>query len=106
MENGDNILDVIYEEGDLDDMDGDVDMADVEEGELVEPDSKNVLGQSSAGDVNEANEETLSKNRRRRANKKKNKKKRKGSGSNATDIDRSNFLPFRVLKGIVMLAKI
>jgi len=92
MENGDNILDVIYEEGELDDMDGDVDMADVEEGELVEPDSQNVRGQSSAGDVNEANQEPLSKNRKRRANRKKNKKKRKGSGSNPTDINRSNFL--------------
>ncbi|KAL9313120.1 hypothetical protein ACSQ67_018572 [Phaseolus vulgaris] len=88
MENGDNILDVIYEEGELDDMDGDVDMADVEEGELVEPDTQNVLGQSSAGDVNEANQEPLSKNRKRRANKKKNKKKRKGLGSNPTDINR------------------
>ena len=71
MEDGDNILDAIYEEDTLDD---DVDMVDVEEGELVEPDSQNVLGQSSAGDINEANQEPLSKNQKRRANKKKNKK--------------------------------
>ncbi|KAG5018469.1 hypothetical protein JHK87_014324 [Glycine soja] len=85
MEDGDNILDAIYEEDTLDD---DVDMVDVEEGELVEPDSQNVLGQSGAGDINEANQEPLSKNQKRRANKKKNKKKRKGSGSNAMDINR------------------
>lgn len=90
MEDGDNILDAIYEEDTLDD---DVDMVDVEEGELVEPDSQNVLGQSSAGDINEANQEPLSKNQKRRANKKKNKKKRKGSGSNAMDINRFNILP-------------
>ena len=58
MEDGDNILDAIYEEDTLDD---DVDMVDVEEGELVEPDAQNVLGQSSAGDINEANQEPLSK---------------------------------------------
>lgn len=89
MEDGDNILDAIYEEDTLDD---DVDMVDVEEGELVEPDAQNVLGQSSAGDINEANQEPLSKNQKRRANKKKNKKKRKGSGSNAMDINRFNIL--------------
>ncbi|KAL2346536.1 hypothetical protein Fmac_000536 [Flemingia macrophylla] len=88
MEDGDNILDAIYEGDSLDDVDDDVDMVDVEEGELVEPDSQNGLGQSSAGDVNEANQEPQSKNRKRRANKKKNKKKRKGLGSNAMDIDR------------------
>ncbi|KAL2346533.1 hypothetical protein Fmac_000533 [Flemingia macrophylla] len=85
MEDGDNILDAIYEGDSLDDVDDDVDMVDVEEGELVEPDSQNGLGQSS---VNEANQEPQSKNRKRRANKKKNKKKRKGLGSNAMDIDR------------------
>ncbi|CAJ1973517.1 unnamed protein product [Sphenostylis stenocarpa] len=98
MEKGDNILDVIYEEDDLSDVDGDVDMADVEEGELVEPDSQNVLAQSSAGDVNEANQEPLSKNRKRRANKKKNKKKKKGSGPNATDINRFVLDTCRQLK--------
>ncbi|RDY06008.1 hypothetical protein CR513_10082, partial [Mucuna pruriens] len=91
MEDGDNILDAIYEEDNLDDVVDDVDMVDVEEGELVEPDTQHVLGQSSAGDINEANQEPQSKNRKRRANKKKNKKKnkkRKGSGSNVMDIDR------------------
>ncbi|KAK7410126.1 hypothetical protein VNO78_00664 [Psophocarpus tetragonolobus] len=87
MEEVDNILDAIHDEDNLDDVDDDVDMVDVEEGELVEPDSQNVLGQSSAGDINEANQEPLNKNRKRRANKKKNKKKKKGSGSNM-DINR------------------
>ena len=86
MEDRDNILDVdvdaIYDEDD------DFDMVDVEEGELLEPNSQNVLRQSSAADINEANEENHSKNHRPRANKKKNKRKRKGSGSKAIDINR------------------
>lgn len=88
MEDGDTILDAIFEGDNLDDLDDDVDMVDVEEGELVEPETQNGLEQSSAGDINEANQEPQSKNRKRRANKKKNKKKRKGSVSNAMDIDR------------------
>lgn len=88
MEDGDNILDAIYEEDNLND---DVDMVDVEEGELVDPVSRNVLGQSSAGDINEVNHEPQNKNRKR--NKKKNKKKRKGSGSNAMDVNRFDILP-------------
>ncbi|XP_061374948.1 uncharacterized protein LOC133317137 [Gastrolobium bilobum] len=87
MEDGENILDAIYDDDNLDDVD-DVDMIDVEEGELVEPDSQNVLEQSGAGDKNEAHQESHSKNSRRRANKKKNKRKRKGSGSNGMDINR------------------
>ncbi|KAI4316552.1 hypothetical protein L6164_024526 [Bauhinia variegata] len=81
MEGGDSILDAIYEEENFDNVDEDVDMIDVEEGELVERNSQNVMGQSS---TEIANQESLSKNRKRRANKKK--RKRKSSGSN--DIDR------------------
>lgn len=92
MEEGDNILDAIYNEDNLDDVDDDVGMVDVEEGELVEPDSQNALGQSSAGDANEANIESHSKNTKRRANKKRNKRKRKCSGSKAIDINRFNIL--------------
>ncbi|RHN70439.1 hypothetical protein MtrunA17_Chr3g0135531 [Medicago truncatula] len=79
MEEGDNILDVIYGDDNLDD---DVDMIDVEEGELVEPNLQNVLEQSSAGDINEANQESYSENSKCGASKKKknNKRKRKGSG--------------------------
>ena len=95
MEGGDNILDAILEEDNLDDVDvdadDDVEMVDIEEGELVEHGSQqNALGQSSAGgDVDEAEKKSNSKNRRRRANKKKNKRKRQGSGSGAIDINRS-----------------
>lgn len=94
MEEGDNILDAIYDEDNLAGVDDDdVDMIDIEGGELVEPDSQNVLGQSNAGITNEANQESLSKNSKRRANKrKKNKRKRRGSGSKATDINRFNIL--------------
>ncbi|XP_027352364.1 uncharacterized protein LOC113863129 [Abrus precatorius] len=88
MEDGDNILDAINEEDNFDDVDDDVDMVDVEEGELIEPDSQNVFGQSSAGNINEANQEPNSKNHRRRGSKKKNKRKRKSSGSNPVDINR------------------
>lgn len=89
MEEGDNILDVIYDDDDLDD---DVDMIDVEEGELVEPNLQNVLEQSSAGDINEANQESYSENSKcgasKKKKKKKNKRKRKGSGPKVTNIDR------------------
>ena len=77
MEGGDNILHAIFDEDNLDDLDNDVEMMDVEEGELVEHDSRSVLGESSAGDVNIANQESLSKNCKCRANKKKNKRKRR-----------------------------
>ncbi|XP_058786082.1 uncharacterized protein LOC131660782 [Vicia villosa] len=89
MEEGDNILDVIYDEDNLDD--DDVDMVDVEEGELVEPDSINVVGQSGAGDVIEAKKESHGENSKCGASKKKrkrNKKKRKGLGSKVMSIDR------------------
>lgn len=96
MEGGDNILDAILNEGQFDDVDDDVEMLDVEEGELLDHDSQNDMGQSSTGDINIANQETQSKNRRRRANKKKNKRKRKVSGS--IDINRFPlFLIGRIL---------
>lgn len=86
MENGENILDAIFEEEIL----NDVEMVDVEEGELVEQeqkqeqdDSRNVSGQN--GVVEADNTKPQSKNRRR-----KNKRnRRKGSGINgAVDINR------------------
>ncbi|KAF7837988.1 Phosphorylated adapter RNA export protein, RNA-binding domain containing protein [Senna tora] len=80
MEGGDSILDAINEQDSFDDVDDDVEMVDVEEGELVDHTSQNHMGQGSTGDINVANQESQSKNRKRRANKKKNKRKRKGSG--------------------------
>ncbi|KAK4595176.1 hypothetical protein RGQ29_018786 [Quercus rubra] len=50
MEGKDSLLDVIYEEDNLEGID-DVEMLDVEEGELVEPNLHNEKGQSSGGDV-------------------------------------------------------
>ncbi|KAG2390249.1 uncharacterized protein HKW66_Vig0223450 [Vigna angularis] len=85
MENGENILDAILEEEIL----NDVEMVDVEEGELVEQeqkqeqdDSRNVSGQNVV--VEADNTKPQSKNRRR-----KNKRnRRKGSGINgAVDIN-------------------
>lgn len=87
MEGADNILEAIFEEDNLEDID-DVEMLDVEEGELVETNSQNEKGMSSGGDVNIICNGSESKNRRRRANKKKNKKKRGGLGPNVTDINR------------------
>ncbi|KAK2445772.1 phosphorylated adapter RNA export protein [Trifolium repens] len=85
-----NIHDAIY---DADNLEHDVDMIDVEEGEFVESNSQNVLGQSSVGDITEPNQETRSENSKCGASKKKkkkNKRKRKGSGSgsNVMNIDR------------------
>ena len=85
MEGGESIFDEIFEEENLDVED--VDMLDVEEGELVEQNSQIATGQSSAGDVNKENQESGNKNRRRR-NKKKNKRKKGNSGPNVTDINR------------------
>ncbi|WVY89136.1 hypothetical protein V8G54_034650 [Vigna mungo] len=91
MDNGENILDAIFEEEILDD----VEMVDVEEGEFVEQeqkqeqdDSRNVSGQNGVVEAN--NTKPQSKNRRR-----KNKRnRRKGSGINgAVDINRQ--LPHR-----------
>jgi len=92
MEEGDNILHVIYDDDNFDD---DVDMIDVEEGEFVEPNLQNGLGQSSAGDITEANQESYSENSKcgvSKKKKKKNKRKRKGSGPKVTNIDRFNIL--------------
>ncbi|KAM7490634.1 hypothetical protein LguiA_033555 [Lonicera macranthoides] len=85
MEGGESIFDEIFEEENLDVED--VDMLDVEEGELVEQNSQIATGQNSAGDVNKENQDSGNKNRRRR-NKKKNKRKKGYSGPNVTDINR------------------
>ncbi|TKY57952.1 Phosphorylated adapter RNA export protein, RNA-binding domain [Spatholobus suberectus] len=82
MENGDNILDAIFEEDNLDE----VEMIDVEEGELAEEeqhDSQNLSRQNGA--VGTDDRKPQSKNRRRRANKR---NRRKGSATGAVDINR------------------
>ncbi|XLU78849.1 hypothetical protein S245_002270, partial [Arachis hypogaea] len=94
MEGGENILDIIN--SDYDDGDN-VEMVDVEEGELVEPDFRNSLGQSEAGATNEANEDSHNKDHMLRAQKKRNKRKKKASGSNKV-IDINRFIIFSNVK--------
>ncbi|XWS17659.1 hypothetical protein CRYUN_Cryun33cG0086600 [Craigia yunnanensis] len=86
MEKGDSILDSIYEEDDF--IDGeDVEMLDVEEGELVDNNLANDREKSGVADVNGENQGSQGKNKKRKANKKK-KKKRGGSGPKPLDINR------------------
>lgn len=94
MEGGDSILDSIFGEDNLEDVE-DVEMLDVEEGELTEHNLKTEVGQSSGevgrssgGDVNITGQESQNKNRRRRNNKKKHKRKKGNSGPNVTDVNR------------------
>lgn len=89
MDEGESILGSIYEEDNLED----IEMLDVEEGEVVEHNStmETNLGQSGGdgdGDTNEGKEGSQSRNRKRRANKKKNKKRRSGQGQNFVDLNR------------------
>ena len=86
MEGGDSLLAAIYEEDNLEGID-DVEMLDVEEGELVEPNLHNEKGQSSGGDVNLGIQGSQSKNRGLCARKKKNRRK-KGGSRPVTDINR------------------
>ncbi|OMP06359.1 hypothetical protein CCACVL1_01618 [Corchorus capsularis] len=87
MEEGDSILEAIYEDDDLGDGD-DVEMLDVEEGELVDNNSGNDREKSGGGEGNCENQGPQSKNKRRRANKKRNRKKKGGSGPKPFDINR------------------
>ncbi|XP_017612009.1 uncharacterized protein LOC108457449 isoform X2 [Gossypium arboreum] len=84
MEKGESILEAIYEEDDL----GDVEMLDVEEGELVDSNSVNDPDKRGFADVNGENQGSQSKNKKRGGNKKKNKKKKSGSGPKPLDINR------------------
>ncbi|KAK4853599.1 hypothetical protein QYF36_011415 [Acer negundo] len=90
MDEGESILGAIYEDDNLEEDVEDVEMLDIEEGELVEHNSSSQtnLEQSRGGDVNVGNQESQNKTRKRRANKKKNKKKKTGPGQAFTDINR------------------
>ncbi|XP_034683024.1 uncharacterized protein LOC117912524 isoform X3 [Vitis riparia] len=98
MEGGDSILEAIYEEDDLEDvemLDIEGEHVDVEEGECVDVEgefmkenSQSELEQSSGQIVNTVNQDACSKNRRRRQNKRKNKRKKSGSVPKVTDINR------------------
>lgn len=83
---GDSILDSIFDEEKFEDVD-DVEMLDVEDGELVEENVTNV-GQSSGGDTALTNHESQKKNRKRKNKKKQKKKKGSNSGPKVTDINR------------------
>lgn len=89
MEGGDSVLDSIFEEEEGEENFEDVEMVDVEEGELVEQnDLKTEVGQSNGGDVNITSQGSQNKNRRRRNNKKKHKKRKGNAGPNLTDVNR------------------
>lgn len=85
-EGGDSILDSIFDEEKFEDVD-DVEMLDVEDGELVEENVTNV-GQSSGGDTTITSQEFQNKNRKRKNRKKQKRKKGSNSGPNVTDINR------------------
>jgi phosphorylated adapter RNA export protein len=95
MEGGENILDAIYEEDD-DNLD-DVEMLDVEEGELIEDNHQNgvVAPHHNLTDSNNNNNQKPKPKRKRKANK----RKKKGLGSDSIDINRfihtlPTFKPF------------
>jgi len=89
MERGESILDAIFEEDNFEDVQ-DVEMMDVEEGELVEQDPEIGLGKQIGGDANAVKSESSNNKRRRRSNKK-NRRKKGSSGQNVTDINRFLF---------------
>ncbi|GKA65315.1 putative phosphorylated adapter RNA export protein, RNA-binding domain-containing protein [Tanacetum coccineum] len=87
MEGEDCLLDSIFDVDNVEDME-DVDMVDVEEGELVGESHQRELGQNSSVDGDPVAQQPQSKNQRRRNKKKKNKKRKGGPGSDVTDINR------------------
>ncbi|XP_022892725.1 uncharacterized protein LOC111407467 isoform X1 [Olea europaea var. sylvestris] len=88
MKGGDSILDTIFEEESIDDAQ-DVEMHDVEEGELIEQTTEAELGDSCGTDIDKINHDSHNMNpRNKKKKKKKNKRRRCNSGPNVTDIDR------------------
>ncbi|XP_052194928.1 uncharacterized protein LOC127802890 [Diospyros lotus] len=96
MERGESILDAIFEEDNFEDVQ-DVEMMDVEEGELVEQDPEIGLGKQIGGDANAVKSGSSNNKRRRRSNKK-NRRKKGSSGQNVTDINRFVLDVCRCLK--------
>ncbi|KAG5561623.1 hypothetical protein RHGRI_004621 [Rhododendron griersonianum] len=88
METGESILDAIFDEDSLEDVQ-EVEMMDVE-GVLVEQDSQSDLGQNIGRDCRAEKQESCSKSRRRRS-KKKNREKKASSGQKVTDINRPSM---------------
>ncbi|GFP88063.1 hypothetical protein PHJA_000950000 [Phtheirospermum japonicum] len=87
MEGGESLLDTLFDDESVDD-DQDVEMLDVEEGELIEPVAKAEVGESFDVDVTQVNQESNRKNSRR--NKKKKNKRKRGNtiGPNVTNVSR------------------
>lgn len=87
MEGQESLLDTLFDEENLEDGQ-DIEMLDVEEGELIEQNSR--VGESSKVDDIQENQESNRPNPRQKKKKKKNKRKRGGNvGPNVTDINRS-----------------
>ncbi|KAK6161934.1 hypothetical protein DH2020_001775 [Rehmannia glutinosa] len=90
MEGGESLLDTLFDEEGVEDAQ-DVDMLDVEEGELIEQVSKTEIGESLDVGGNQVNQESDKRSSRRK--KKKNKRKRGSrAGPNVTDINRKQYL--------------
>ncbi|KAI7733260.1 hypothetical protein M8C21_020288 [Ambrosia artemisiifolia] len=87
MEGEESLLDSIFDAENVEDME-DVDMVDVEEGELVGNDHQVASGQSSSMGGDAIAQESQTKNRKRKNKKKKNKKRKGGPGSDVNDINR------------------
>ncbi|PIN16845.1 Mediator of U snRNA nuclear export PHAX [Handroanthus impetiginosus] len=89
MEEGESLLDTLLDEGSVED-DQDVEMLDVEEGELIEQISKTEVGESgNVGGKQVVNQDAKRKNSRHKKKKKKNKRKRGSSNDpNVTNINR------------------
>ncbi|KAK1436061.1 hypothetical protein QVD17_01836 [Tagetes erecta] len=97
MEGEESLLDSLFDAENVEDME-DVDMVDVEEGELAGNNPQVELGQNSNMDGDAVAQESQTKNQKRRNKKKKNKKKKGGSGSDVTDINRFVLNTCRHLK--------
>ncbi|GAB2267749.1 hypothetical protein Dimus_002730 [Dionaea muscipula] len=88
MDDRESILDLIHEEENMEDAD-DIEMLDVEDGEVVDGKSSHVKwGQHSEGGAKDVKSESLGKTRRRRKNKKRNRKNKDNNESGVTDINR------------------
>lgn len=89
MEGQESLLDTLFDEETLEDGQ-DVEMLDVEEGELIEQISTTRVGACSNVDDIQENQESNRQNSRQKKKKKKNKRKKGGcTGPNVTNINRS-----------------
>lgn len=90
MEGGESILDALNEEDIFENGDDDVEMLDVEEGELLGDVSRHDVDRTNDVNENPTSQKSQSKNQKRRANKKRNKRKKnvQHGDPNITDINR------------------